>query len=172
MICNGLDVTIVKYLGPVSAAILIESLCNHYLFPCQLISSCLDWNLIFISADQGKLIKSLICETYSSEIPLAMKSHVPQQLHFYLFFQEEHLWIKNIILSGSNIVNDSINSSFGSEDLYVVLDKCYNIHGIPGFQMRINLHNFLNEKSNLHWLCDDFLIENATNNMSFCQGMI
>ena len=125
---------------------------------------------IFISADQGKLIKSLICETYSSEIPLAMKSHVPQQLHFYLFFQEEHLWIKNIILSGSNIVNDSINRSLNVEDLYVVLDNCYNTHGIPGYQMRINLHNFLYEKDNSCRLCDDFLFNDATNNTNFHQS--
>ena len=170
VICNGLDVTVIKYSGPVSPEMLIASLCKHYLFPCQLISSFPHGILDFISMKHSQQMNKLIYETYNSEIPLEMKSHIPSKLHFYHFFQDNHIWINKIRCSGSNIVNDSINSSFGSEDLYVVLDKCYNIHGIPGFQMRINLHNFLNETSNLHWLCDDFLIENATNNMSFCQS--
>jgi hypothetical protein len=59
-----------------------------------------------MSAGQGELIaiENLIHETFSSEIPLEMKSHMIHQLHFYFFFQERHLWIKNVILSGSNIL--------------------------------------------------------------------
>jgi hypothetical protein len=57
-----------------------------------------------------------------------------------------------------------------SEDLYVVLDNCYNPHGSSGHHMRIYLHSFLYEKSYSHWLCDFFLSNDATNNTCFCQS--
>jgi hypothetical protein len=121
---------------------------------------------------QGELIviENLIHETFSLEIPLEMKSHLPYQLHFYLFFQEKHVWIKKLFLFESNILLQECISSNGCEDLYVVLDNCYNTHGISGYQMRINLHNILNQTNKFCWLYDNFLSKDATNNMSFCQS--
>lgn len=167
MICNGLNVTLVKYSGPIYAAILIESLCYHYLFPCQYLSNNINDVLSTILQRKSEKIMNLIHETYTSEIPLQMKSHQPYQLHFYLFFQEKHVWITNIKLTGSNFLMNDSNSLIGCEDMYVVLDNCYNTHGLPGTSMRITLYNNLKEKTSLF---DNFLLMDATNNPCFCES--
>ena len=167
MICDGLDVPIVKYSGPIHAAILIESLCFNYLFPCQFLSSNINYVLRSISKRKSEKIMNLIHQTYTSEIPLQMKSHQPYQLHFYLFFQEKHVWITNIKLSGSKFLMHDSNSSISCDDLYVVLDKCFNNHCTPGNSMRITLYNNLKEITNLY---ENFLLMDATNNPSFCES--
>ena len=172
-ICYGLGVTILDCSGPVTGEILIASLCHHYFFPCQLMSSYPNAIPNSNSTEHGRILNNLIHETFKSEIVIVMKSHVPYKSHFYRFFQDEHIWIYKTIFSGPNIVNNFNNSTVdfvSNEDLYVVVDQCFNSHGICGDDIRMNLHSLLYKISISDCLCDNFLLQDAKNNNHFCQS--
>jgi hypothetical protein len=183
MICIGLGVPIID--GHVinnncdkesirdspSVEILIASLCQHYFFPCKLMSTFPHDNLHSILPDDQILMNSLICETFKSEIVTELQSHLKMKRHFYHFFQDNHIWIYKKITChhDPNLFISSIDKMDESDDLYVILDKCFNKHGTHGDDMRVNLHLCLEEKCTDAPIHSFFLNNDGTSNKNFCQ---
>lgn len=185
MICTGLGVPII--VGHVinnncdnesisdspSAETLIASLCWQYYFPCKLMSTFPHYNMQSISPDDQVKMNSLICETFKSEIVVELPSHLKTKRHFYNFFQDNHIWIYKKITCHHNpslFISTTDKIIDESDDLYVILDKCFNKNGTQhGDDMRANLHFCLKGKSMDAPIHSFFLNNNGTSNTNFCQ---
>jgi len=171
-ICQWLQVPIIDHCDAPSAEVLIASLCHQYVFPCQIMSSFQHDNWHSISPDKQSLLNELISETLTTEIVIELKSQLKNQRHFYLFFQDTQIWINDKIncylYQDVQFDNSTINKSQVSDDIYVILDKCFNRHGTHGDEMRLNLHRCLLDKEKEGPISNFFLNNDATNNMHFC----
>ena len=166
VICSGLDVEILNSHHASTEEIYLASLCNHYLFPCQLLTT--PPNISSISRINQDILNDLLCETFKREMVFEMKSHLFNRKHYYRFQEDAHLWIhvKESLISSSQVTFDNSNIMGSSPDLYIILDKCFNKHATPGLQMRINLHIYLSGKSS-ESLCNSFLLDDGSNNPDF-----
>jgi hypothetical protein len=170
LICKGLDVPIIDSDDAPSGQILIASLCQHYFFPCHLMSTSPLDNSDTISLEEQNQLNSIICETFKTEIVTELTSHLDKKKHYYLFNQDCHVWIDKKILCNLHFhfSDSSINQVQESRNLYVILDKCFNNHGTYGDSMRINLHSHLNKICMHGPLCNHFLDNDARNNTDLC----
>jgi len=167
VICSGLDVEILSSHHASTEEIYLASLCNHYFFPCQLLST--PPNISSISPKYQVILNDLLCETFKREVVFEMKSHLLNRKHYYRFQEDAHIWIhvKESLISSSQVIFDNSNIMESSPDLYLILDKCFNKHATPGIQMRINLHFFLTTRMSSEPLCNNFLLDDGSTNPDF-----
>jgi hypothetical protein len=167
MICTGLDVEILDSHNASTEERYLASLCHHYYFPCQLLSTAP--NISSIPSTDQDILNALYLKTFESEIVFEMKSHLSNRKHYYRFQEDVHLWIhvKELVISSQvNVDVDNMKIIDMSPDLYIILDKCFNKLATHGVQMRINLHHFL-FSMNPGFLCNSFLLDDGSNNPDF-----
>ena len=128
--------------------------------PCQFMYSSQHDNLHSISLDKQSQLNKLISETLTTEIVIELKSQLKNKRHFYLFFQDTQIWISDKIncyqYHDFQFDNSTINKTEGSDDIYRILDKCFNRRGTHGDKMRLNLHRYLLEKAKEGPICNLF----------------
>lgn len=171
LICKGLGIEVIDCDQYLVDECLLASLCSHYHFPCQFKIS-LPKSLSSLTTEDKQLLNSLICETIKEDIVLEMNSHLYGKRHFYRYHDDLHIWIpnKSLLIYKDNYSVTQYTVIFESQDIYAVLDKQFNNHGILGYEMRTTLHVLLQDMSNFGSLCDSFLNDDATNNKNFCQA--
>jgi hypothetical protein len=172
LICKGLGVEILDDCPGYSVyECLLASLCRHYHYPCQLKYSS-PRRLGSLKSEDKELLNNLICETIREDIVMEMKCQLFGRRHFYRFHDDLHIWIpkKSFLSYKENYSVTQYSVIYESQDMYAVLDKRYNNHGLLGYELRSNLHVFLQKLSAFGCLCDSFLNDDATNNKNFCQA--
>lgn len=171
LICKGLGIDILDCQGYSVDECLLASLCRHYHYPCQLKYSS-PKRLASLKREDKELLNSLICETIREDVVMEMNSQLFGRRHFYRFHEDSHIWIpnKNLLSYKENYSVTQYSVLYQSQDMYAVLDKRYNNHGLLGYEMRSNLHVFLQNLSAFGCLCDSFLNDDASNNKNFCQA--
>lgn len=170
IICMGLGIKILRHDDYSVRECMLASLCHFYLFPCEFK---LDSSYLALLRKQEKqVINNLLCETIREDIVLELSSTFCGTRHYYRFHDDSHIWMPNqdFLLSKENYFHSDYSVIFQSQDLYIVLDKRFNNHGILGYEMRTNLHIFLQNISQHGCLCDKFLNDDGTNNKIFSQA--
>lgn len=165
-ICTGLGVKILGC-GTRHGELLLASLSYWYYFPCSSEYSGLHpLDECVLEEDLLQPLNELLDTTLQKEFVSKLPCFTNRMNHFYRQSDNQHMYItkKEFITSTAPCDATAATTTESAYDIHIVIDKCLNYQGTWGEDSRRNITEFLCEKN---CLCDNFLLDNATNNPDF-----